>query len=174
MYVKTQTIPKTLAGALKREVQEHDAQHHTLTQVEFSRDTVLWLNAFTMREYRHQFEYAVLFRWEPGAVQPLHIDGVPPGAPRNASLNLLVSGGEEATFEWYKAEVLPEPLDSTSGIKAFNVKQEEAVLINREPLRQFALYRTNLPHRVANITTPTELLCLRLKGNPTFDELTRR
>lgn len=111
----------------------------------------------------------MMFTWKAHEVQGIHIDGTPPHSVRNASLNLLIKGGEEAVFEWYAAQVLDEPSINSNGIKAFQVAEDTAMLVHSEPLQKCMAVRTDIPHRVTNITTDTHLLCIRAQGNPPID-----
>lgn len=168
-FSKTHDFPPELVAFLRKDVKRHKDVGHTLNRLELSFFSKGILNTY-LRPWGLLFEYAMLFTWKAGELQPLHIDGTPPDRPRNASLNLLIKGGEDAVFEWYEAEVMDQPLISNSGIAAFQIKPNTETLIHREPLQKCSAVRTNIPHRVTNFTTDTHLLCLRVHNNPTIDQ----
>lgn len=171
MYSKTYDLPPQVIQFLKKDVKRHKDVGNALNKLELSFFSRGMLNTF-LRQIGLDLtvEYGILFTWKAGDVQPLHIDGTPPASPRNASLNLIIQGGEEAQFEWYDADVEAEPLVSNSGLAAFKIKEGTATLVHREHLQKCSAVLTNVPHRVANITTDTHLLCIRMQGNPTLDK----
>lgn len=174
MYSKPYDLPPEALRFLKKDVKRHNARYKgepaTLRTVELSFFTKGVLNTyFRARGLVLTVEYAMIFTWKAGEVQPLHIDGTPPDHQRHASLNLLMKGGEDAVFEWYDAEVLTEPRVSSTGIQSFQIKDNTATLVHREPLQKCSVVRTSIPHRVTNFTTDTHLLCLRMQGNPTIN-----
>lgn len=171
MYSKTYDLPPQVIQFLKKDVRKHVDVGNSLSKLDLSFFSRGMLNTF-FRQMGLDLtvEYAILFTWKAGDVQPLHIDGTPPASPRNASLNLIIKGGEEAQFEWYDAEITEETRTSASGVPSFVVKDSTATLVHREHLQKCAAVLTNVPHRVANITTDTHLLCIRMRDNPTLDK----
>lgn len=169
LYSKSAELLPVLEASLRKDAREHKPRGH-LSHFKVSRLSVTLLNKY-LAQFCMKFRYALMFTWKPGEEHRIHVDGAPPKKPRHSSLNLLIRGGEQAMFEWYDSEVMKEPLTSTTGIPAYQVCEEMATLRHREPLQRCSWVKTNVPHRVANITTETDLLCIRVQGNPTIEQI---
>lgn len=168
MFSKQYQLPNQVEELLKHDALTRRVEYG-LNTFELSRSVGIALNMHLLPRAM-RFEYAVIFRWHAGEKQPIHIDGKPPGPPRNASLNLLIKGGAGAIFEWYEASAKQTPLISSRGLAAFGIDERNARLRHSEPLQHCSVVKTNVPHRVTNISSETILLCLRMYGNPTLQE----
>lgn len=142
-------------------------QHITLTCIE-ELDKELSLKGYP------PFEYAMIFRFQPGIVQHIHLDGASLQNVRHASLNVLVRG-ENATFEWYKTDRLPDVIETETQIKSlkFEGGPDDYELREVMTIPQVHWVTTSVPHRVVHTSDVTNLVCIRFKNNPSFKSLVK-
>jgi hypothetical protein len=163
MFCRVETLSNSLKERLREETLASPLPH-VLSNTTFSRDTQIAINKEFAIKGWPPLQYAMTFSWKSNMVQPIHIDGNPPNTIRKCSLNLIVSGGEGCTFKWYDAPYVVTNV-SSNGISSWGCNEESAKMIHEEPMHEFSIVKTEVPHRIT-IGSDTILLCLRVRGNP--------
>lgn len=170
MYGIQATLSQGIIDHLRKDVDLHLEKYPAHKFLDNIRITCVGaLNAELSPRGYPPFEYAMLFRFIDGVKQQIHIDGVNVDNLRRATLNVLTHG-EKATFEWFSmgADIYRE---ENYKIKSFKFDPNgEKTLLEAWDVPQVHLATTDVPHRfIAH--EPVNLVCLRFKTNPSFDEL---
>lgn len=104
------------------------------------------------------------FRFKPNEVQNVHVDGSLDFI-RKASVNLVVDNGNNKV-SWYTGNK-SNTIDSDMPY----ISLDSEFCYRTESLCRLCVFDTSIPHNLQSSDTETKILSFRLKGNPSFEEL---
>jgi hypothetical protein len=118
-------------------------------------------------------DYCRVYLWPRNSVQFPHIDGS--GAVLHCAINIPLQGGEKSIFQWFSGEFELKLVDLIrTAQKAFAIdwKTPKVVAESIEIKDGCYLIRIDQPHRaIASADSDRWLFTMRVKGNPTFEDL---
>lgn len=143
--------------------------------VQFTRNTKLILDQELSQKKLPAFFYATCFARPAKNQQSIHVDGT--GGTTHASLNIPLMGCENSMMEWFSGSyqvVKKNYIDQSGQTIHFQevIWSSDPTVVAALELRESHWLRVDVPHRTtANDTELRAVLCLRLVGNPTWDQV---
>jgi len=118
-------------------------------------------------------EYCRIYLWPRNSVQLPHVDGV--NTILHCAINIPLHGGDKSIFQWLGGEFEAKSIDlKRVNQKAFSIvwKSDKYVAASVELKDGCYLIRIDQPHQaIASADSDRWLFTMRVKGNPTFEEL---
>jgi hypothetical protein len=118
-------------------------------------------------------DYCRIYLWPKNSVQFPHVDGV--DTILHCAINIPLYGGEKSIFQWLGGDFEVKPIDLVRvNQKAFSIvwKSDFHTAESIEIKDGCYLIRIDQPHQaIASADTDRCLFTMRVKGNPTFEDL---
>ena len=133
------------------------------------------LNAVNAELYSYGISdvyYSRIYLWPKGSVQRPHVDGG--DEVLHCSINIPLHGGENSTFRWYSGDYDLKLDDIGKNQKAYVINWNSSPYITESIEIKDGCYlvRIDQPHQaIASKNSDRWVFTMRLKGNPTFEDL---